>query len=323
MSESKSIKNLIKTTINHLVVLVNFKTMRLTVFLLFFTTCVCSQSIDIQGHRGARGIFPENTIPAFIYALDQGVTTLELDVVITKDKRVIVSHEPWMSHEICLYPDGTEIAKQEEKSQNIFSLTYNQIEQYDCGSKGNTRFPEQMKMKASKPLLSDVIIAAERHVKGVTHREVNYNIEIKSSPEGDNNYHPVVSEFSELVYQVINDYLPFERVTIQSFDFRVLKYWNENHTDIKLVALIDNLKSIEKNVEGLGFTPHIYSPYYKLLTKKKVDTIHNMGMKVIPWTINNKADMTRMIEIGVDGIITDYPNRAGEILQTRDQSNDR
>ena len=123
---------------------------------------------DIQGHRGARGLRPENTIPAFLMALDSGVTTIELDVAITKDKRVVVSHEPWMSAEICLDPNGNDIPKKEEMKYNIYQMTYEQVKQFDCGLKPHERFPEQQKMKIHKPLLSDVIIAVENHIKNFT-----------------------------------------------------------------------------------------------------------------------------------------------------------
>ena len=95
---------------------------------------------DVQGHRGARGLRPENTIPGFLVAIDSGVTTIELDVVITKDKQVVVSHEPWMSAAICLDPSGSPLQAKEEKKFNIYQMTYDEVKQFDCGSLGNTRF---------------------------------------------------------------------------------------------------------------------------------------------------------------------------------------
>jgi glycerophosphoryl diester phosphodiesterase len=271
---------------------------------------------DVQGHRGARGLRPENTIPAFLVALDSGVTTLELDVVITKDKQVVVSHEPWMSPSICLDPSGNTIPEKSEKKYNIYQMTYAEVKQFDCGSKGNEKFPEQLKMKITKPLLSDVIIAVDVHTKNYTQYEVDYNIEIKSSPEGDGKFHPSVQEYSDLVYKLVDQYLPLERVVIQSFDPRVLRYWRETYPAIRLALLVENLKSVEANLNELGFNPSIYSPYYKLLSKEKVEYLHHKKIRVIPWTVNEVSEMLSIKGMGADGFITDYPDRARKIKYT-------
>ena len=136
---------------------------------------------DLQGHRGARGVRPENSIPAFILALDSGVTTVEMDLAITKDKQIVVSHEPWMSAAICLQPDGSPISSSEEKTFNIYQMDYERVRTFDCGSRGNEKFPEQVKMKTAKPLLRDAIIAIEHHIKSYSLYEVDYNIEIKTA----------------------------------------------------------------------------------------------------------------------------------------------
>ncbi|MEM9856614.1 MAG: glycerophosphodiester phosphodiesterase [Bacteroidota bacterium] len=267
-----------------------------------------AQKIDIQGHRGARGVLPENTIPAFIYALDQGVTTLELDLAITKDNQVVVSHEPWISPEICLDTDKNEL--KEGRGLNIYTMTYEQVRSYDCGSKVHKRLLTQEKVETYKPLLSDVIKASERHIKSFTQYEVDYNIEIKSHPQGDGKYHPKPEEFSDLVYALIDQYLPMERIVIQSFDFRVLKYWHKKYPKVRLAALVENKKSIDTNLANLGFKPTIYSPDYNLLSKDKVANLRSRGIKVIPWTVNDTTAMKQLIDWKVDGLITDYPNRA-------------
>ncbi len=284
------------------------------VVIIFFTLAVKAQiyipKFDLQGHRGARGLRPENTIPAFIMALDSGVTTIELDLAITKDKQIIVSHEPWMSASICLQPDGSQISMKEEKDFNIYQMTYGEIIQFDCGSKGNDKFPEQVKIRASKPLLTDLINSIENHIKSYSQYEVDYNIEIKSLPAGDNKFHPSPEVFSDLVYTLIDQYLPLERIVIQSFDFRVLKYWHRKYPEVRLAALIENKKSVDANLGSLGFKPSVYSPYFKILTKEKVDYLQSQKIRVIPWTVNEIADMNNMLQWGVDGIITDYPDRA-------------
>ena len=268
---------------------------------------------DLQGHRGARGLRPENTIPAFLLALDSGVTTLELDLAVTKDKQIVVSHEPWMSASICLQPDGTEIDATKERTFNIFEMTYEEVSAFDCGSRRNENFPEQLKIKISKPLLKDVIIATEHHVKSNLYYEVDYNMEIKSSPAGDNKFHPAPEVFSDLVYNLVDQYLPLERVVIQSFDFRVLKYWHQKYPNIRLAALIENKRSVDANLRSLGFHPSVYSANHKLLTKEKVDYLHKLGIRVIPWTVNEIDDMKKMLDWKVDGFITDYPDRAASL----------
>lgn len=275
---------------------------------------VTAQSkLDIQGHRGARGVFPENSIPAFLYALDQGVTTLELDVVISREGKVVVSHEPYLSSNICLDSLGNEISSKDELKHNIYKMNYEQVAKCDCGSKGNERFKEQIKMSTTKPLLEDVFKAVEEHIKSETLFEVYYNIELKTEKNGDGVFHPNPAEFSRLVYELIDPYLPWNRVIIQSFDFRILKYWHQHYSHITLAALVENTKSIKANIQDLGFTPNIYSPYYKLLSAKKIADLHKMGIKVIPWTVNEKTDMQSLKKWKVDGLITDYPNRAAEL----------
>jgi glycerophosphoryl diester phosphodiesterase len=300
-------------------------------FLLMRSLSAYAQTpgFDLQGHRGARGLMPENTVPAFMLALDSGVTTLEMDLAVTKDKQLVVSHEPWMSAAYCLDPSGNEIQEKDEKKYNIFQMTYDEVKQWDCGSKGNSKFPEQKKIKASKPLLVEVIVAAENHIKNFSKYEVDYNIEIKSTPKEDNLFNPKPEEFSDLAYNLIDQYLPWDRVVIQSFDFRVLKYWHKKYPEVRLAALVENLKTVDDNLDDLGFVPDVYSPFYKLLNKSKVNYIHLQNpsrilkpgkraskMRVIPWTVNDENEMTELKEIGVDGLITDYPNRARKLKLT-------
>jgi glycerophosphoryl diester phosphodiesterase len=293
--------------------------MRVLVFLICFVTMssVAAQiyipKFDLQGHRGARGLRPENTIPAFLIALDSGVTTIEMDVVITKDKKIVVSHEPWMDADICLKPDSTPIKKADATKLNIYKMTYDEVKQYDCGSKINKRFPEQLKIKTSKPLLEDVIVAVETHIKSFSQYEVDYNIEIKSAKAGDNVFHPTPEEFSDLVYNLIDQYLPLDRVVIQSFDFRVLKYWHEKYPTVRLAALVENKKSVYRNLSELGFNPSIYSPVFSLLDKEDVVYLQKEKIRVIPWTVNEIEDMKKVRQLGVDGFITDYPDRAASL----------
>jgi glycerophosphoryl diester phosphodiesterase len=275
---------------------------------------------DVQGHRGARGLKPENSIPSFLAALNYGVTTIELDVVLTKDKQVIVSHEPWVSSEICIKSDSTPIKKEDEFIRfNIYQLTIKEILSFDCGLKPNPKFPQQEKIKTTKPPLREVIIAVEDYVKNYALYEVDYNIEIKSLPAGDNKFHPSPEEFSDLVFQMVDDYLPWERVVIQSFDFRVLKYFNKKYPHVRLAALVEKQSSPREardKIISLGFNPSIYSPDFKLLDQETIKIMRQNKIRVIPWTVNEIEDMKRLKLWGVDGIITDYPNRAAELGYT-------
>ena len=287
--------------------------MKLIVFLLVCFTLSCANAqepLDIQGHRGARGLMPENSIPAFMRALKEGVTTLELDVVITGDKQVLVSHDPYMLSDICAKPNGEPVTRGEVKELNIYQMPYSEVVRYDCGSRGNARFPEQEKTATVKPLLADVINMVEDYLAANKLPKVGYNIEIKSVESEYGLSQPNVDEFSELVLEVIGERLKNDRFTIQSFDFNVLKHLNQSNPEVRLVALVENAKGIEANLEALGFTPEVYSPYYIRLNKKDIDLIHEKGMKVIPWTVNDRKDMERLVADGVDGIITDYPDRA-------------
>ena len=285
---------------------------------LFFTLLVVfivphhtfSQKLDIQGHRGARGLLPENTINAFIKAVDLGVSTLELDVVISKDEKVVVSHEAYMSAAICLDQDARTIEGSDEKSHNIYQMDYETVRKYDCGIKGNKRFPEQEKVTAHKPLLGEMIEVVEQHISKNNLDPVNYNIEIKSTPKGDNAYHPAPGKFSDIVYKEIKQYLPLERVIIQSFDIRVLQYLHEQYPEVKLAFLVENKLNYKAQLKKLGFEPAIYSPYYKLLDAEIVEKLQKKNIRVIPWTVNDPVEMKLLIEWGVDGIITDYPDRA-------------
>jgi glycerophosphoryl diester phosphodiesterase len=277
-------------------------------------TAACNTSsdanLDIQGHRGARGLLPENSIPSFKKALDLGVKTLELDVVISKDNQVIISHEPFMSAGICFDSEGKKIAANRELEFNIYEMDYAQIRKFDCGTQGNSRFPEQQKQPVHKPLLSEMIREMESYAELNKLAKPNYNIELKSEPEWDDAYHPQPAPFSDLVYNVIQDKISRERVNIQSFDKRILQYWRQAYPDYKLAYLVEEAITPDRMKEELGFLAEIYSPYFESLTEDLIKDYHDLNIKVIPWTINEVEDMKRLISWQVDGIITDYPDRA-------------
>jgi glycerophosphoryl diester phosphodiesterase len=275
------------------------------------------RSIDWQGHRGCRGLYPENTIQAMLKAIDLGVSTLELDVVITKDKQVILSHEPFMSAEISTNPVGKFITAAQEKTYNIYQLDYAAVQTWDVGLKPHPRFPQQEKTPAKKPLLADVIDAVEAYIRMHNLAPVQYNIETKSDPEGDDSYHPKPAEFVNLVLAVIQRKGIAPRTIIQSFDVRTIQLVHKQYPQLKTAFLVENTsaKKLNTQLKTLGFIPTIFSPAYQFVDQKLVDNCHKKGMQVIVWTVNTLPEMQKMLDLGVDGIISDYPNLFSALKQ--------
>ncbi len=259
---------------------------------------------DWQGHRGCRGLMPENSLPAFLHALEfPQVITLELDLAVSKDNQLIVSHEPFFNPAICLQPDGRPIAAEDEHKFLIYQLTAAEIRDFDCGSIGNTRFPGQRRQKTYKPTLREVVEAVRAVRPGI-----RWNMEIKSQPAWDTVCHPAVEEFARIVIAELRQLGIEKNVTVQSFDIRALQAMHRQAPGIPLAFLIENEDSFDLNMAKLDFTPAIFSPYYLTVSQKLVRQCHRREMKIIPWTVNDVPSMRRLIRLGVDGIITDYPD---------------
>ena len=196
---------------------------------LLLVLVVISQGIDSR-QPGIRygGTWGCRTMPEYHYsqcakAIDLGVTTLEMDAVISKDKQVVVSHDPFFSHDISTRPDGSEVTSADETLLNIYQMNFEDVKRYDVGIKANPRFPRQQKMKASKPRLTDLIDSVEWYCKKNGLSLPNYNIETKSLPAGDGKFHPAPGEFVELLMSTVRSKGIQERVIIQSFDFRTIQ----------------------------------------------------------------------------------------------------
>lgn len=269
-----------------------------------------TDTINYQAHRGGRGLMPENTIPAMLSVMDNNkVTTLEMDLAITKDKHVVVSHDPVLNPIITTKPDGTFIKASAISENVIYQMNYEQLQKFDVGLKFHPGFPQQKKLSVAIPTLSDLIDSVE--IKGVQiGRKMLYNIEIKSVEGKDIMEHPAPDEFVDLVVNLIKQKNIINRTTIQSFDIRPLKVLHQKYPRIQLAYLVEgkNTGDVKMKLDLLGFTPTIYSPEYKYVTKETVDYCHAHKMKIIPWTVNTKKDIDVLIELGVDGLITDYPN---------------
>lgn len=270
---------------------------------------------DEQAHRGGRGLMPENTIPAMLNAIDLGVNTLELDLQISKDNKVLVSHDPTFNYLITTTPQGDTLTKDESKARIIYSMNYDSIAKYDVGLKFNPNFPQKKNIPAIKPLLSDLIAQSESYAK--TKKKVMlYNMEIKTSGvKGDGVMHPYIPEFVDMAVKVITDGGVRKRTTIQSFDTRALVYLHQQYPDVIASYLISKSEDrpMKELFDALGFVPDVLSPDYAIVTPKMIADCHAMGVKVLPWTVNDVAEIERLKKMGVDGVITDYPNLFAEI----------
>lgn len=274
------------------------------------STNLAEVSFNKQGHRGCRGLMPENTIPAMLKALDLGVTTLEMDASISKDKQIFLSHEPFLNHDITTKPDGHFIEQKEERSYNMYHMLYDSIKTYDVGLKPHPRFPQQQKLAVSKPLLSDLFDSVKKYMLTSKRPFPYFNIETKCMPATDNLYHPEPAEFVELLMKVIHEKKIEDFVIIQSFDFRSLQYLHQHYPAIKTAMLIEEFdkRPLEEQISALGFTPTIYSPENSLVNKTLIEKCHQQNIKVIPWTVNDTKKINELKALGVDGIISDYPN---------------
>ncbi len=262
----------------------------LSMLLLSATLLPAAAPILVHGHRGARSSRPENTIPAFEFAIEAGADVLELDVAVTKDNVLVVSHDPKMNLEICQGPPGPLVIRQ---------MTLEELRRWDCGSKKNKAFPDQVPVPGARvPTLSEVLSLANRG-------KFHFNIETKSFPKNPE-YTPPPEEFARLMAAEIRKHKLEARSIVQSFDYRTLHAMKKIAPEIRLSALEMNrtVSFVELAREaGAG----IVSPHYKLVTPEKVAEAHRAGLQVVPWTANTVAEWDRLIAAGVDAIITDDP----------------
>ena len=238
-----------------------------------------------------------------------------MDVVISKDLQVVVSHEPWMNDLFCTRPDNDYVESNSQDQYNLFKMDYAEIATYDCGKRGNLEFPSQKKIAEHKPLLNEVLTKVETFLKENKLSPISYNIEIKSEPEHDHIFQPEPKTFVNLLYQELKKHKCLNRIYLQSFDVRILKEIKKNDPKMRLALLVENDEDAETNINRLGFTPEIYSPYFYFVNQKPVSDLHEKKIKLIPWTVNEISDMKNLLELGVDGIITDYPDRLIKLVR--------
>lgn len=258
--------------------------------------------ILVHGHRGARAMRPENTLPAFEYAIGLGVDVLELDMAVTKDDVVVVSHDPEMNPAFCTGPSGA-------KTKVIREMTLAELKQWDCGAKANAAFPKQKPVPGTRvPTLDEVFALAP---KG----KFEFNIETKIFPQRPS-VTPSPEKFVELVLAQIRKHKLERRVILQSFDFRTLREMRKVAPEVRLSALLalpqqDFVKSCQES----GAT--IVSPNIRLVTPEKVAAAHAAGLQVVPWTANEPAEWKSLVAAKVDAIISDDPAALISFLKQR------
>ena len=307
---------------------------RLAAILVAAALAAPASAFDLQGHRGARGLAPENTLAAFAKALAIGVTTLETDLAITRDGVVVISHDPDLNPAL-VRDGGTWLPG---RGPAIRSLTLAELARYDVGrvdpaSRYGQQWPEQVARDGERiPTLTDVFALVERLEK-----PVRFNLETKLTPtSGD--AAPDAQTFARLVLDAVRKAGATARTTIQSFDWRTLVAAKRIEPAIVTACLTaegGSFDTVRPDATGrspwhAGIAPAdhdgslprmaraagcaVWSPNHASVTRERVDEARALGLRVLPWTVNEPADMARLIDMGVDGLITDYPDRARKVM---------
>ena len=275
---------------------------------------VAAQAFDLQGHRGARGLAPENTLPAFAAALSIGVTTLELDVGVTRDGVVVVHHDRTLNPAIARGPDGRWL---EQRGPAIHSLSYAELQRFDVGrlkpgsDYGRPFAAQQPADGARAPKLADVFELARR----AGNRTVRFNIETKISPQAPDETLPP-AEFARAVVAEIRKAGVASRSAIQSFDWRTLAVVQAEAPEIATVHLTgQKLADAPRKVAEAG--GRIWSPNFNAVDAARMKEARALGLQVVVWTVNEPAQIAAMLALGVDGIISDRPDLAREEMSRR------
>ncbi len=264
-------------------------------------TCGAAPGILVHGHRGARTVLPENTLPAFEYAIREGADVLELDLWVTADNILVVHHDPLINTAICEGPGG---------ERTIRKLTLEQVKQWDCGAKKNPDFPRQEPRPGTRiPTLDEVLALAPRGTFW-------FNIEMKSQPAKPE-LQPPAEEYAKLVAEAVRRHRLENRVIVQSFDFGLMRALHQVAPELRRAALYAGLpREFTELSREAGNTP-IVSPHYSLVTPERVKQAHEAGLQVVPWTANTAEVWDRLIAAGVDAIITDDPKGLIDHLRAR------
>ena len=273
-------------------------------------------AFDLQGHRGARGMAPENTLPAFAAALGVGVSTLELDVGVTRDGVVVIHHDRRLNPDLARAPDGQWISA---PGPLLRSLAYEELRRYDVGrlrpgSEYAARYPEQKPADGARiPRLAELFAL----VKKAGNDSVRFNIETKLSPSAPEETLPP-GAFARALLAEIRAAGVAERTTVQSFDWRTLQAVQQEAPGIATVYLTGRRRagvSQPRSVHAAG--GRIWSPNYEELDSAELVEARALELRVIPWTVNEPAFIEKYLDLGVDGMISDYPERVRASLARR------
>jgi glycerophosphoryl diester phosphodiesterase len=265
--------------------------------------------VELQGHRGARGLAPENTLPGFERALAIGVDTLELDVGVTRDGVVVIHHDRRLNPDLARGADGKWVAA---PGPTIFSMTYEELQRYDVGrirpgSDYARRFPHQKPIDGTRiPRLGELFAIVPSSVK--------FNIETKLDPEApEETLAP--EPFARAVIAEVRKAGVAARTTIQSFDFRSLKVVEREAPEITTAYLTSGANSDPDKVRAAG--ARLWSPDFRDLDAEKVAAARATGLRIIAWTVNEPTDIARALDMKLDGVISDYPDRVRAELKRR------
>jgi glycerophosphoryl diester phosphodiesterase len=252
---------------------------------------------------------PENTLEAFIQAVDAGVSSLELDVVLTGDRDLLVSHDPWMSHEIMVKSDGSAIDPKSQHDLNVFEMSTDSCQAYICGAKRHNKYPEQKSVKSFKPTLRQVVQGVRDHCRQAHIPVPSFNIEIKSTIAWEGKYHPSPEIYASVFLRELLNLSVAHMCTVQSFDYRILNAVHTQFPDLDLVYLSERDQTVADMLARLTFEPKGISLQYGLWTAQKITHCKANGLHMTAWTVNSEEEMNQLIGLGVRDIITDYPTR--------------
>lgn len=266
--------------------------------------------MDVQGHRGCRGYLPENTLPAFSRAIEIGVNTLELDVGVTRDGVVVIHHDRGLNPAIARGPDGSWVTR----ATPINQMTFAELQAYDVGrldpkSEYGRQFPQQKPIDGTR-----VPKLAELFALTASHKSIQFNIEPKSDEDKPDETLPPEPFARALIAEVRKAGME-RRTTIQAFDWRLLKVVEREAPEMPTVYCTWGKGSDPARVHAAG--GHIWSPDFERVTPEKLAAARKWNMWVTVWTVNEPADIARMVAMGVDGIACDYPDRVFDELRKR------